>query len=141
MDTATRDSRQIAPAPNLTPDFADLIGKPFEWGGRGPISYDCYGLVSELLNRSGLTPPDYLSPQVHAEIAAAIGTQQQNPFWTACEPGPGAIATIRIGSHTSHVAFVLPRFRMIHAWHGSGVCVERLDAWRQRITGFYRIAQ
>lgn len=33
--------------------YDDLIGKPYELGGMGPETYDCFGLASEVLQRMG----------------------------------------------------------------------------------------
>lgn len=128
--------------------YGDLIGKPFAWKARGPDAYDCYGLVEELSRRMGLKVPDYLSPTVHEDIAALIG--RSIPYWTPCAEEPGAVATIRVLHSTpegmktlvSHVGMVLPHERLIHSWQRSGgVCVEPLEPWRRRISGFYRFPQ
>jgi cell wall-associated NlpC family hydrolase len=139
---------ELAPAPNVTFAFADLVGKPFKWCGRGPDAFDCYGVVEETARRAGLKVPDYNSPTVHQHIASLI--EEQVSFWTPCHPGPGAVATIRVRSMqegqmrslVSHVAMLLPHGRMIHAWEASGgVTVERVADWQHRITGFYRFPQ
>jgi cell wall-associated NlpC family hydrolase len=135
MAIATSDA--LPPSPGLTIPYDDLIGAPFRLGARGPDAFDCYGLVMELMRRAGASVPDYRSPQVMEEVAASIGRQM--PHWTPCEPEPGAVATIRLGEHISHVGIVLPFDRMIHSWERSGgVCVERLHTWRRLITGYYR---
>lgn len=139
---------EFAEAPGLAPAYADLIGKPFRWGGRGPDFYDCYGLVEELSRRIGQQVPDYLSPQVQEHIASLIG--RSIPYWQPCECGPGAVATIRVRqveegrmkTLVSHVGMVLPHGKLIHAWdRAGGVCVERIDMWQCHITGFYRFPQ
>jgi cell wall-associated NlpC family hydrolase len=139
---------ELAPAPNVTAPFADLVGVPFQWKGRGPDVYDCYGLVAEMARRCAMKVPDYSSPTVHQHIASLI--DEQVSFWTPCKPGPGAVATIRVRTRhngqmqtlVSHVAFLLPHGRMIHAWEASGgVTVERVEDWQRRITGFYRFPQ
>lgn len=42
------------------PDISDMIGKPYEELARGPGSYDCVGLVLEILRRSGAKPTDWI---------------------------------------------------------------------------------
>lgn len=134
MDTGTAD---LAPAPGLRVDYADLIGKPFEWGARGPNSFDCYGLVTEVLRRAGQEIPDYLHPRVQEEIAAMVETHSSH--WVPCVEGPGAVVSIRIGRLVSHVGIVLPYGRLLHCWERSGgVVVERMDEWKRRIVGYYR---
>lgn len=40
-------------------ELNDLLGLPFADGGRGPDSYDCWGIVREVYRRYGVTLPDY----------------------------------------------------------------------------------
>lgn len=123
-------------APGSVPKCGDLIGKPFKWGGRGPHEFDCYGLVMEVERRAGRAVPDYMSPSVQEEVARQI--DRFRPFWTPCEEGPGAVVEFRIGRFISHVGILLPHGRLLHSWERSGgVCVERIEEWRRRITGFY----
>jgi len=49
--------------------FRDLIGKPYEDLGRGPDSYDCWGVVIEVGKRLGIEIPDYqMIPKNFAEV-------------------------------------------------------------------------
>jgi cell wall-associated NlpC family hydrolase len=137
MATGTAD---LAPAPRLVVSCGDLIGKPFEYGGRGPDFFDCYGLVTEFMRRAGQRVPDYISREAQERIA--LDMEAARVSWMACEPGPGAVALIRVGRHVCHVAIVMPRGKLMHTWARSGgVCIEDLDEWRHRITGFYRFPQ
>jgi cell wall-associated NlpC family hydrolase len=135
--SATAD---LAPAPDLRFAFADLIGKPFVLGARGPDSFDCYGLVMEVLGRAGQRVPDLRSPETHERIAALLLDCSQSSDWMPCEPGPGAVVTLRAGRHVGHVGVLLPHERFIHAWESAGgICVEQFHEWRRRATGFYRL--
>lgn len=117
-------------------DWADLIGKPFRYGGRGPDAFDCYGLVAEMRRRSGLAVPDYISPRNDEEIAALIATNV--PLWVPCELRPGALVALRLGRFVSHVGFALSETQIIHAWQRTGgVTVEPIAAWQRRIAGTY----
>lgn len=119
---------------------ADLIGKPFVWGGRGPNHYDCYGLVVEMHRRRGIELPEYTSPMNLREIAVLM--EGGRPFWVPCEEQPGAIVAIRLGGLVCHVGYVLGDDYMLHTWERSGgVLKERLSVWQTRIEGFYRFAQ
>ena len=40
-------------------DVSDLLGKPYSPHGRGPDSFDCYGLVIEVEKRYGIDLPDF----------------------------------------------------------------------------------
>lgn len=41
------------------PELNDLIGKPYEFRGRGNPGYDCWGLVVEVYRRFEFSIPDY----------------------------------------------------------------------------------
>lgn len=116
--------------------YDDLIGKPFSKNGRGPDSYDCYGLVHEMFKRYGRETPDYLiaSHEGMANMARiALGIRE----WKKTESRPGVMVLFRL-TQTLHVGFLLPFGRMIHTWERSGgVCVERFDAWKQKAIGYY----
>lgn len=117
----------------------DLIGTPFKYGGRGPDSYDCYGLVMEMSRRNGRELPDFGFAENQGLIAAMMGATM--PQWAPIECRPGAIALIRIGRLVSHVAYVLDGDRMIHAWeHSHGVSIVLIAEWKHRIVGFYEYA-
>lgn len=124
------------PAPGFSAEYADLIGLPFSWKGRGPDRYDCYGLVAELERRNGREVPDYESPTVMAEVHTLAVSSAQ--MWQACSLGPGAVVLLRCGLAMTHVGMVLPFGKLIHSWERSGgVCVERLESWTRRISGSY----
>lgn len=137
MASGTSD---LAPAPNLSFEFADLVGKPFQLGARGPHAFDCYGLLMTLARRAGVTLPDHTSPEALSGVAQQVLNCVS--VWTPCEPGPGAVVTLRTGRYVSHVGMVLPYDRFIHSWARSGgVCTERLSAWAHRIDGYYRFIE
>ncbi|WKZ86349.1 C40 family peptidase [Ralstonia pickettii] len=120
-----------------TPEYLDLIGVPFVYGGRGPDTFDCYGLVAELYRRAGQPIPDYRSPTDLAVIAAMMACEAQ--LWREVPaPKAGAVALIRVGRHASHVGYCLDDMRMIHTWERTGgVVIERLDTWKRHIIGFF----
>lgn len=121
--------------------YVDLIGIPFKYGGRGPDTYDCWGLVMELQKRQGITVPDYASTNDFGKIAAmmAVGIMK----WEKVEPTSGVVVAIRIPdangvSAVRHVGTVLTNGRLIHTWEKThGVTIERLETWKRRIAGFY----
>lgn len=41
----------------LSEELAKEMGKPYKWGGNGPNSYDCSGLVKVVFDRIGITLP------------------------------------------------------------------------------------
>lgn len=119
--------------------LAELVGVPFEYGGRGPLTYDCFGLVKECWRRvHGIELPDFQSPSDQGTQAAVGLVQLQQ--WQPAPRQPGVMAAIRIGRLVSHCGFLLDADRMIHAWDRSGgVTIVRLDSeWLRRIEGYYR---
>jgi cell wall-associated NlpC family hydrolase len=117
-------------------DFHDLVGVPFEYGGRGPDSLDCYGLVMECARRDGIALPDFGSatdqPTIMAMMCASL------PQWRQIERRIGAVAFVRVGRYTAHVGYVIGPDHMIHAWEDSGgVTIVRIADWQHRIIGFF----
>lgn len=118
-------------------DFSDLVGVPFEYGGRDPAqSLDCYGLVMECARRDGVELPDFGCATDQATIMAMMTASL--PQWRQVEQKPGAIAFIRVGRYAAHVGYVFGQHYMIHAWeHSGGVTIVRLADWQHRILGFF----
>lgn len=116
----------------------DLVGIPFERGGRGPASFDCYGLCRYIIERdSGIAVPDYGAPADQGAIQALmVGSAF---FWKRLEqPKVGSIVMFKTGRFISHVGIVKTDYRFIHTWEQSGgVVIERLEHWKNRIVGFY----
>jgi len=120
-------------------ELAQLVGTPFAYGGRGPDTYDCFGLVKECWRRAhGVQLPDFQSPTDQGAQAACGLIQLQ--LWEQVPPQPGVMAAIRLGRLTSHCGYLLDQNTMIHAWeHSGGVTIVPLtDDWKRRITGYYR---
>jgi cell wall-associated NlpC family hydrolase len=118
-------------------NHAELVGVPFAYGGRGPDSYDCYGLVLECARRDGITLPDFGFADNQARISAMMGATL--PQWHETAAAPGVVALLRVGRWVSHVGYLLDENRMIHTWSESGgVTIERLDIWKHRIVGLYK---
>lgn len=123
-------------------DFSDLLGKGFEYGGRGPDTYDCYGLAREVSRRAGIELPEWESVceriAIHGEIEKGKELFRQIP-----KPKPFCLATISIlQPYTSHIGIVLGDCRrFLHILEKSSVTMERLDStdWRGRVTGFWEL--
>lgn len=134
---------------NSVIEVQDLIGVPFEKGGRSLVTgVDCFGLLMECQRRLGKPIPDHRSPEFHHEIAAALHDRKAD--WTqhyertgadpvplsACKPGSALL--IKIRGCACHVGFVHKDGWFIHTWEDTnGVTQERISLWRQRILGVY----
>lgn len=142
MDDLFERMHRVGVQQRAVEECADLVGVPFEYGGRGPLSYDCYGLVKECWRRvHGIELPDFHSPADQG-TQAAVGAVQLQGGWEPDDRGPGVMAAIRVGRLVSHCGFLIDDDTMIHAWDRSGgVSIVRLDAdWLRRIEGFYSYA-
>jgi cell wall-associated NlpC family hydrolase len=121
--------------------YADLVGKPFEEGGRGPEAYDCIGLAIELQRRRGLTVPAFLSSEAELHRQLATGG-----FLDGCKKLEaaeyGCVVLFRTGIHQHHLGTMIARYRMIHTTAQTrGAVIESIlgPLWERRILGFYAI--
>lgn len=78
-------------------------------GGRGPLEYDCWGLVREVralhLDRKAL--PVYGELRNDNPRAFTKAYRAESAKLHQCEPRHGAIAAVMIGNTCAHVAVVL----------------------------------
>lgn len=119
--------------------YADLVGKPFERGARGPYAYDCVGLAAELQRRRGVCLPGFLSDEaeLHRQLAAG-GVLSDTRRLDG--PEAGCIVLVRMLEDERHIGVMLDPFRMLHTTEQTKAAViERtLDPlWKRRILGFY----
>jgi cell wall-associated NlpC family hydrolase len=124
----------------------DLLGKPFQDGGRGPDSYDCWGLAVEVFRRYGMTLPDY---QIGCHDTAAIfdryNAEKQHRFWKEVTADPAvpavpALIFMRFAAPVgNHVGVYIGQGRFIHARAKTRSCIERVDSpqWQKAIIGYY----
>ncbi len=124
--------------------FNDLLGKEFQYGGRGPERYDCYGLCIEVRRRLGLhTPAHYESVTGGACIDHRMKEALGELFFPLEKPEPGCLVTFMLRPpYTTHVGVVLlDRYRFIHITRQTRVAIERLDIdpWARKISGFWEL--
>lgn len=107
-------------------DVNDLLGKPYKLHGRGPDSYDCYGLVIEVERRLGRELPDlYKIFEKKSEVkdvnlaTAAIGLVKTDT------PAFGDIVLFRKKGRADHLAVYLKNGDFIHC-DGEGVRILNL---------------
>ena len=124
-----------------TPKWADLIGKPFTKGGRGPDEFDCFGLVAEMKRREGNPIPERESPE--GDVGMAMLLAAQIPLCDELTgPESGAIVAIRVGRFVHHVGYMVNETHMLHAWkHCGGVTLEPIAIWAPKIEGFYKYSK
>lgn len=122
-------------------EYKDLLGKKFEYGGRGPEVYDCYGLVKEIYSRRGIELPEFQSSSEPSIIQNLINDGKT--FFEELEkPEPFCLITFKIHPrYTSHIGIMLDdHIHFLHIMKKTGVSIERIDdpCWRKRITGFFK---
>ena len=122
-------------------DYIDLLGKEFEYGGRGPSSFDCWGVCIEMSNRAGIDLPEFPHPSEFKLIDGVMseGTKQ---FTKLDKPEPNCIVTFMLKPpYITHAGIVLEDSnKFIHIMERSSVTVERMDIdlWKDKVRGFYR---
>ena len=129
-------------------DVSDLIGLPWSNKGRGPESYDCWGLSMEVLRRFGVALPDYdvdaaARHAIDGTYSALLGPAEAGagPWLPLNNQEPGAVVAIRNHpKYVSHMGVYLDRGLFIHVMRDIRVSIERVNAieWRNKIVGYYR---
>jgi cell wall-associated NlpC family hydrolase len=130
----------------IIPSVQDLIGIPFEAGGRGPVTYDCWGLVREVRRRFGLETPEYIYQNTDVEDPAIINNVMvpatQDVRWHTAGPNDvGGVVAIRNagGPFVNHCGVLIAPYMFMHTLKGVGAHVVRFDSpmYRHRIFGVY----
>lgn len=121
--------------------YADLLGKPFADGARGPASYDCVGIALAVAARLGKQLPNYLSSEteLHAQLGANGSTLAG--CVQIARPEPGCLALFRMSSSEHHIGIMADEYRMVHSLKGIGCVIERVmsNLWQRKVMGFYRL--
>jgi len=122
----------------------DLIGAPWELGGRGP-GYDCWGVAAVVLSRLGLTPPPIPAGPDRDPVAAV---EEFGAGWIklgerpldACKVGDVVVTDPsgeRASVHLSVVVDESPRRLLTAVEHGGVVRAPRLT--ESETVGAYRL--
>jgi peptidoglycan DL-endopeptidase CwlO len=120
------------PLPALVPQTAAAIalvtaqmGKPYLWGGTGPDSFDCSGLMQWSWNQLGLQLPRVAADQQAWAIPVPISLLL-----------PGDL--VFFGSPAHHVGLYIGNGMMVDAPH-TGAFVETVPVWWDELSGFGRV--
>jgi cell wall-associated NlpC family hydrolase len=120
------------PLPALVPQTAAAIalvtaqmGKPYLWGGTGPDSFDCSGLMQWSWNQLGLQLPRVAADQQTWAVPVPIS-----------QVLPGDL--VFFGSPAHHVGLYVGNGLMVDAPH-TGEFVETVPIWWDELTGFGRV--
>lgn len=121
----------------------NLLSKQFEYGARGPNTFDCYGLVIEVYKRMGIQLKEFVSPDDKGLINGIV-EEGKIDFIEIHEPEPYCLVTFKTkGKFADHIGVVMPdRKSFIHCAEKKQVAIEKLDHlfWKKRIGGYYRYA-
>lgn len=119
--------------------YADLVGKPYADGGRGPHAYDCVGLALELQRRLGRKLPPYLSDEDSLHTAVAEGGELHESQRIDA-PEAGCLVLMREGLGC-HIGCMIDDAWMLHTYRKIGSAVRQplqRSLFRSRVMGFYR---
>lgn len=134
--TATQVRPPVEPATSVGNEVAiraiSLLGAPYEWGGSGPTTFDCSGLVRFIHDQLGIFVPRTAAEQYSAATPVDLDHLE-----------PGDLLFFRIkGRQISHVAIYTGEGRFVHAPQtGRPVELRMLDDdfYRPRLAGAGRL--
>jgi cell wall-associated NlpC family hydrolase len=117
--------------------IADLLGKPYLLGGRGPDAYDCAGLFAEVQRRLGLPIEIPETPQRGSMQQTAMMKILAQKWHRLERPVPGCCVFFCTGAH---VGTMIDQRRFLHTSELFGSAfVDSLDSpeWRNKLRLFY----
>jgi len=126
-------------------DLNDLVGKPFKDApdeAYGPHGYSCYGLVWEVYRRFGIE-----IPKTNIAVTACRQTsmkeieEQAAKYWEQIAyPEVPCAVLIRSANpdFADHVGAYIGNGKMLHVSLQHNVEVARLEAYRNKIIGYYQ---
>lgn len=115
----SRAARQAAKARTAVDVAKDQIGDPYRFGGTGPGSFDCSGLVQYAWKKAGVRIPRVTNAQ-YAGIRKKVSFSSLKPGDLLFFRGLG------------HVGMYVGKGKMIHSPRtGQTVRVEKLSGWRK----------
>jgi cell wall-associated NlpC family hydrolase len=112
--------------------LAAQLGKPYLWGGTGPDSWDCSGLMMVAWAQVGLRLPRTAAQQYHDTQAAAV------PL-TAIQPGDLVFWGAGTADSIEHVAIYIGNGQVLDAPH-TGTVVQIQPIWTDGLYGVTRPA-
>lgn len=120
--------------------FHDLLGKPFEALGRGPDSYDCWGLVIEVSKRLGREVPDYEINPGDSKAIYSKYYEVELEYDVVSVPKEGDIVLYKRMDGGLHFGIMINFHKMLHVSKSLGV--HKIDIYnpvmKQLIQRIYR---
>lgn len=116
---AARMARQQAKAHRAVAAAKNQIGDPYRYGGTGPGSFDCSGLVQYAWKKAGVKLPRVTNSQF-ARVRTKIS-------WRNLKPGD-----LMFFNGLGHVGMYVGKGKMIHSPRtGERVRIDKLGGWRK----------
>ncbi|MET8867481.1 C40 family peptidase [Nonomuraea sp. NPDC004580] len=116
---AAKAARQKARAGKAVAVAKKQIGDPYRYGGTGPGSFDCSGLVQFAWKKAGVKLPRVASSQF-------VRTRKK-VSWRDLKPGD-----LMFFSGLGHVGMYVGKGKMIHSPRtGERVRIDKLSGWRR----------
>ncbi|MEU6730321.1 C40 family peptidase [Nonomuraea wenchangensis] len=116
---ARKVARQQAKAHRAVAVAKNQIGDPYRYGGTGPGSFDCSGLVQYAWKKAGIRLPRVASSQF-ARIRTKVS-------WKKLKPGD-----LMFFNGLGHVGMYVGKGKMIHSPRtGERVRIDKLSGWRK----------
>lgn len=115
------------------------VGIPYSDLGRGPDSFDCYGLIQMVLDREFGIRMDDLHNEKVGHIDPRDLRRRISQTVRVTEPRDGDILMFKM-PRGWHVGLYVSRSRMLHTCSPDPSRVSRIDEapWESRLVGVYR---
>lgn len=126
-------------------NVGDLVGKPFEDGGRGPDAFDCWGLVRFAYHQ--FLDIDLVDYNISAYSSSMVDHKIRchRKEWQRVEvPKPFDVVLMSLdpldGRFITHAGFCLNACQFMQCIEKHGVIVSRFRDifWESKIRGVYR---
>lgn len=119
-----------------------MIGLPFKAGGRGPVYYDCYGLVRLFYEKCyEITLPTHTGySETLTERSSAMIAANLCEWVEVADPQYGDVILFNIDGRPNHIGIYLDRDTMLHTSRSKDSCIEKFKRsyWLNKIEGYYR---
>jgi peptidoglycan DL-endopeptidase LytE len=113
----------------LVADAAELLGKPYVWGGETPqTGFDCSGFIVYLFKKQGISLPRTVAAIWNDGKKVSSPAVGDMVFFETYKPGP------------SHVGIYIGNNQFIHSGASTGVTISSLNNsyWKARYLGAKR---
>lgn len=123
------------------------IGTPFEEKGRGPDTFDCWGLVRWVYlhdHPRKIELPSYTECYEHTnereKLARVIVDERQKKWQKVEQPQEFDAILLRMRGVPMHVGVVTKKNHMIHCAEGINTYEESFKSlrWEKKVLGFFR---